>query len=285
MAQKLIVSPHADLFGKAGLAWLNALELDPGSALARSVELHILETLNAQLARLEAEQVQSAHHDARVRLLMTLPGVDTNVALALVAAWGDIARFDGPERASAYLGLAPSTRASADKCYHGSITKQGDSRARWMLIQAAQHLDKHPGPLGIQFKRLQKRKNRNVALVAMARKLACIAYQMLVHGEPYRYATPAVTQRKLARLRVAATGVKQRKGPPAGAPRSPRYGTHPDTRVQCGIDQVLANEALPARKPLAPGEQQMLQSLGLSQLPVQLASPSLERRRRRPVAV
>lgn len=280
LAQRLIVCPHADLFGKAGLAWLNAIELDPAGILARSVELQILTTLNEQLDRLEAEQAKYAYSDARVRLLMTLPGVDQTVALALIAAWGDIARFDGPERASSYLGLTPSTHASADKCYHGPITKQGNSRARWLLVQAAQHLDKHPGPLGIQFKRLQARKNRNVAVVAMARKLACIAYLMLVRGEPYRYATPDTTQTKLTRLRVAATGVKRRGGVPKGTPRSHSYGTYQNTRVQCGIDQVLANEDVPPRHPLAPGEQRMLHDLGLGQLPDKLGAARLKRRSR-----
>ena len=280
LAQRLIVSPHADLFGKRGLAWLKSLELDPDGELARSVELQILDTLDRQLERLEAQHAQDAYHDARVRLLMTLPGVDVTVALALVAAWGDIDRFDSAERASAYLGLVPSTHASADKCYHGPITKQGNSRARWLLVQAAQHLDKHPGPLGVQFKRLQARKNRNVAVVAMARKLACIAYLMLRNGEPYRYAVPSTTQPKLARLRVAATGVKRRGGSPAGTPRSARYGSHPDTRTQCGLDRVYASEDVPPRRPLAKGERDMLGAIGLQALPEQLGVAHLRKGRR-----
>ena len=70
-------------------------------------------------------------------------------------------------------------KQSADHCYHGPITKRGNSHARWMLIEAAQHLDKHPGPLGHFFRRLLRKKNRNVAVVAAARKLAVIGWQML----------------------------------------------------------------------------------------------------------
>ena len=61
---------------------------------------------------------------------------------------GDIKRFRTPDQAAAYLGLVPSTHQSADKCYHGPITKRGNNQARWMLIEAAQHLRQHPGPLG-----------------------------------------------------------------------------------------------------------------------------------------
>src|SRR5205085_9883375 len=108
-------------------------------------------------------------------------------------------------------GLAPSTKQSADKCYHGPITKQGNGTARWMMIQAAQHLAAHPGPLGVFFRRLAKRKNRNVAVVATARKLVVIAWHMLTNNEPYRYAVSDTVHRKLGRLHYRATG-KRRRG-------------------------------------------------------------------------
>jgi hypothetical protein len=98
------------------------------------------------------------------------------------------------DHAASYLGLAPSTKQSANQCYHGPITKRGNAHARWMLIEAAQHLDKHPGPLGHFFHRLARKKNRNVAVVAGARKLAAIGWQMLVTNEPYRYAIPRSTE-------------------------------------------------------------------------------------------
>lgn len=280
LTQRLIVCPHADLFGNQGLQWLQQLDLDAEAALVRQAELAILATLQAQLQLLHDAQAHSAWDDPRVKLLMTLPGVDMTVAQTLLAAWGDIARFDCAERASAYLGLAPSTHASANKCYHGAITKHGNSRARWLLVQAAQHLDKHPGPLGVQFKRLTARKNRNIAVVAMARKLACIAYLMLQRNEPYRYALPVPTQNKLARLRVAATGVRRKTGPAVGTPRSATHGA--PRRTTPALSNVLTKEALPALVPLAPGELHMLDRLGLAHLPSHLDSPSSRPRRRSP---
>ena len=85
-----------------------------------------------------------------------------------------------------------------------------------MLIQAAQHLRLHPGPLGVFFRRLAKKKNYNVAVVATARKLAVIAWHMLTNDEPYRYAQPTPTQAKLSRLRVKATGEVRKTGPKKG---------------------------------------------------------------------
>ena len=59
---------------------------------------------------------------------MTLPGVSYVVAIGLLAALGDIHRFRDGDHAASYLGLAPITRQSGDHCYHGHITKAGNSR-------------------------------------------------------------------------------------------------------------------------------------------------------------
>ena len=112
-------------------------------------------------------------------------------------------------------------RQSATKCYQGSITKAGNSQARWMLVEAAQSVSRHPGPLGHFFRKLARKKNRNVAIVATARKLVTIAIEMLKRREPYRYAVPKSTAEKLASLRVRATGERRRGGTAKGAKRQP----------------------------------------------------------------
>ena len=140
------------------------------------------------------------------QLLMTLPGVNYAVALGLLAALGDISRFRDGDHAASYLGLVPSTRQSGNQCYHGHITKAGNWPARWLLTQAAQHVARHPGPLGAFFRRLAKRKNRNVAIIAMARKLVLVAFLMLKNNEPYRYARPELMREKFSRLGETATG-------------------------------------------------------------------------------
>ena len=190
---------------------------------------------------------------------MTIPGVDFAIAETLLAALGDISRFPDGNRAAAYLGLVPSTRQSAEHCYHGRITKQGSGHARWMLVQAAQHAATNPGPLGVFFRRIAKKKNRNVAVVATARKLVTIAWQMLRHNEPYRYALPKTTEAKLSRLRVRATGKKRKGGFAKGSNRSPNYGSGQRTRAVPGLDAVYEREQLPPLAPPKPGERKMLQ--------------------------
>jgi transposase len=257
LAQRLLPVPCDRLFNAKGLEWLRELELDEDGRQALDSDLRLLAAIEQEIHSLEDRLARLAYERQSVRLLMTLPGVDFAVAQGVLAAWGTIERFPDADRAAAYLGLAPSTRQSDAKCYHGPITKQGNSHARWLLIQAAQHLDSHPGPLGHFFRRLAKKKNRNVAVVAAARKMALVAYYMLKNREPYRYALPASSQAKLARLRVRATGKKRKRGTPKGTPRSTSYGSGKPTRTLASLPQVYQSEQLPPPTPIAdlpPGE-------------------------------
>ena len=220
-----------------------------------------------------------------VKLLMTLPGADVATAEGLLAAWGDFTRFPDADHAASYIGLVPCTKQSAEHCYHGPITKRGNSHARWMLIEAAQHLDKHPGPLGHFFRRLMKKKGRNVAVVAAARKLATIAWLMLMRNEPYRYAIPRSTETKLAKLRVKATGQRRKSGTPKGAERQallPGGG-----RTIKSLAAICQSEGLPQPRELAAGEKRAIAAAGCEAFVAQVAASEVvprSARRRQTVA-
>ena len=244
------------LFNAEGLDWLVRVELDPQARLLVDSDLRQLEFLQKEIDTLDAELAKRGHASAAVKLLMTLPGVDVATAEAMLAAWGDVARFPDGDHAASYLGLVPSTKQSANQCYHGPITKRGNSHARWMLVEAAQHLDKHPGPLGHFFRRLLRKKNRNVAVVAGARKLAMIGWQMLVRNEPYRYAIPRSTEEKLRRLRVKATGQRRKSGPPKGTKSTAKLPG--GGRTIRALAEVCHSEGLPEPTAIRPGEQRTL---------------------------
>ncbi len=153
--------------------------------------------------------------EPRTQLLMTLPGANYVVALGLLSAIGDVTRFPDGDHLASYLGLVPSTHQSANTCYHGRIAKAGNAQARWLLTQACQHVSRHPGPLGAFFRRLAKRKPRHVALMALARKLVTVAYLMLKHNEPYRYARLERMAEKFTEFRDKYVPVEQRAQKPA----------------------------------------------------------------------
>ncbi|HEX4227672.1 MAG TPA: IS110 family transposase [Bryobacteraceae bacterium] len=262
--QRLIHVPVEDLFSQRGRAWLKSLALDEEGATALGRQLRLLGQVEEELAAMDRHLAEAAYEQPDVKLLMTLPGVDVTVAQTIAAALGDVSRFPDADRAAAYLGLVPSTRQSGDHCYHGRITKQGASHARWMLVQAAQQVGRHPGPLGVFFRRLAQRKNRNVAVVATARKLVTIAWHMLKNNEPYRYAQPKTVEAKLSRLRVRATGQKKKGGLGKGQPRPANYGSGVRTRAVPSLDRIYANEQLPPIAALKNGEQTMLANQGVA---------------------
>jgi transposase len=203
LAGLLVVLPEGGLFTAKGLAWVRGLELPEDARATVDRFLRLYDAVDAELESLDLQLRTLAHRDDRVRLLMTLPGVAHGVALTLIAALGDITRFSDGDHAASYLGLTPIVRQSAGKTYRGPITKAGSSAARAMLTQAAQHAAEHPGPLGAFYRRLKKRKARNVAIVATARKLVTIAYLMLKNNEPYRYAQPERVRAKLRHIERA----------------------------------------------------------------------------------
>jgi transposase len=261
LAQELIKEPETDLFGKGGLEWLRTEEFPEYVRACVDSELRMLEVIERELGLVEKAMAEMGHANPQLKLLMTLPGVNLLSGIGLLAAIGNVSRFPEADKMASYIGLIPSTRQSANKCYHGPITKQGNTNARWLMIQAAQHTMAHPGPLGVFYRRLKKKKGHNIAVVATARKMVCIAWHMLTKNEPYHYAIPRATETKLARLRVMATGERRVGGTKAGTPRPPR-GVQPMKTIP-SLEEVLVREGLPQPTPiddLPEGEKKTLRS-------------------------
>jgi transposase len=264
LARRLIVVPPGGLFSVKGLAWLEKLDVDPFDRALIDADLRLLEAIERQSNVIDSMIVTESYDDSDVQLLMTLPGVDYTIAHAIKATLADVERFPEPDKAASYLGLVPSVKQSASKCYNGPITKAGASQVRWLLIQAAQCVSRHPGPLGAFFRKLERRKNRNVAVVATARKLVTIAWHMLKHKEPYRYAMPEATDVKLARVRVRATGTKQKSGCPKGKKCVSKLGGGKTHTVR-SLDEVYKRQGLPSRRPRTEGEKRMIRESGTEQ--------------------
>jgi len=235
---------------KEGDALLETLESEDSSLtvversrlkLSRQ-ELHHLEQLVAENDRSIARFIvadPALHH--RLNRLLTIPGVSLVVGAGLLAAIGDVTRFKKAKLLPSYFGLVPSTyQSGSSEGYHGRITKQGRKQARWLLLEAAEHTVKAPGPLHAFYLRLKKKRNHNVAKTAVARKMAEIIWHLLSKDEDYPYQIPRLTQEKQARVVFLATGQKAKSGPKKGAPQSPLYGTGLKGRQ---VSKIVAREA------------------------------------------
>jgi transposase len=278
LAQRLLDCPHP-MTSPTARDWIAGQTVDDDTRWLLESDLRLMDSLQIELDALDKRLARRGHGDPRVKLLMTLPGVSRDTAQALLAAIGDISRFRDADSLASYLGLVPSTRQSASHCYHGPITKQGRSHTRSTLIQSAHAVRNHPGPLGYFFRRMKQRKNYNVAVVAVAHKLVLLAWHVLTRGEPYRYALPRATARKLQRLRIQGTGEKRRAGLLPGTKRP--VSLPPASQRIKSLPDVYDSEGVPPVGPAPTGELRHLTELKLNEFVASLQHEQVVACRRR----
>jgi transposase len=218
--------PMSDVFGREGRRWLARLELPAHERQIVESCLREVNFLSHEVAALESELARLALSSEQVKRLMSVPGVSLVSAATFVAVVGDIGRFETPKKLVGYVGLDPKVRQSGEQAArHGRISKQGSSAARHMLCEAAWIAVRTPGPLRAFYERLRARRGAQIALVATARKLCVLFWQLLTREQDYAFGRPSLTRHKLRRLELMA-GDPPRRGQRSGSPASKREQHH-----------------------------------------------------------
>jgi transposase len=143
------------------------------------------DALVGQLKGIEKQLVGLARDDARVRLLMSTPGVGVIVALTYVSAIDDPGRFKSSKAVGPHFGLTPRRYQSGETDVAGHISKTGDAGVRAALYEAANVILTRPvkgSTLKSWAARVAARAGMKKAKVALARKLAVVLHRMLVDG-------------------------------------------------------------------------------------------------------
>ena len=204
--------PHADLFNGRGRAWLERQPVPDDERVAIERHVRELDRLGEDLADLDREIALSVMDDVSVRRLMTITGVNLTVASGIMAAIGDVSRFESPQKLVSYFGLNPRVRQSGlGAAHHGRISKVGRSHARAMLVEAAWAAAKAPGPLHAFFVRIRAKRGHQIAAVALARKLTVLCWHLLTKEQDYLWARPALVAKKARDMELQA-GLPQKKG-------------------------------------------------------------------------
>ena len=145
------------------------------------IELTLLDSLTEQLDLVIKKLEAISKSDPRIARIQTIPGVGPRTAEILVACIDDPHRFENGRQISAYFGLVPRQYQSGETDRNGRITKRGNPLARTILVECAwASLRYNPWAKGVYERICGKQKTRKKkAAVALARKLAVIAWAML----------------------------------------------------------------------------------------------------------
>ncbi|CAB3672469.1 IS110 family transposase [Trinickia soli] len=165
--------------------------------LADTLPAMVIETLREQLQRIEAlthdiaaiERRLAAwqREDEAAKRLMAIPGVGLLSASAAIATIGDASTFRSGREFAAFLGLVPRQSGTGGRVKLLGISKRGDVYLRTLLIHGARSVLTHQKQFSEHLQHLLARRPFNVAVVALANKIARTIWALLAHGRTYEH--------------------------------------------------------------------------------------------------
>jgi len=181
--------------GHAGMRQLAVL-LDAKKEQLPQRFIHLLERLHAhyvdlskQIAELERECSRLLAEDEAGKRLLTVPGIGPVTASLMVAQIGNATQYVNGRHMAAALGLVPRQHSTGGRPRLLGISKRGDKNLRRLLVQGARAVliqrEKHHDALNDWVQRVMARRHINVAVVALANKIARIAWAVLAKGTSY----------------------------------------------------------------------------------------------------
>src|SRR5262245_25223411 len=201
--------------GSAGTFLARVAELDlPPSIIDTLGPLQtMIKVLSEELAQADERFATIAADNPEVTRLMTVPGVGSITATAYVAALDDAARFGRAAQVASYLGLVPREYSSGEQQRRGRVLRSAHPHVQSLLVQAAWRLsrskDARTAGLRAWAEGIARRRGRNIAMVALARRLARILFAMWRDGVAYDGARIRPTSRRGAPP-IAADATKPR---------------------------------------------------------------------------
>jgi transposase len=184
-------------FGAEQRAWWEALPLSAIELLRVRSDLETLTFARQQLEQIEDYLKRESAQDERIPLLIQLPGVAWLTAITILAAIGDISRFENAKKLAGYAGLGSRVHDSGKTHSHGRITKTGRRDLRRAMVNAANHAVEYHPHWKKEFARLEAHLGRSKAIVAVARKLLVAVWHVLTTCHADRFAQPEDVGRSL----------------------------------------------------------------------------------------
>src|SRR3989338_595067 len=174
---------------KSSMAWI-VEEIETKHFNMKSITvsyINMLEHYNFEINKINEKLSEIALKDNRVQLLKTIPGICNTIALTIIAEIGDINRFESSKKLTSYAGLVPGIRQSGSTLKFGRLIKQSSKDLKTCFIEASWVLvrTKEANRFKWFYGNLSKKKGKQKAICAVARKLCCISYAMLKKNQEF----------------------------------------------------------------------------------------------------
>jgi transposase len=162
--------------------------LDDTNRMLISDALGCLDDFESKIEKLSHEVLKKIQQKSKdLAIVMSVPGIGFVSASVILSEIGNYRDFQTPDKLAKWCGLNPGESESAGKKKKCGITKRGSKQIRVVLVQAAKTIGRMKNTrLSRFFQRLIKKKEPNVATIAVARKLICLIHHLLVNQELYQ---------------------------------------------------------------------------------------------------
>jgi len=177
-------------FNEKTTGWQKDKRLSTLEQFQLELEMENRAYMEKQISRIGKEVAKMSHQKPwaeSMTYLMQLPGFGVITGMTVLAAIGEIQRFDSARHLASYSGLTPGLEQSGTKNRGKGMTKEGRRELRWALVEVAQRAVKSDPVWKTRFQELQKRMHRNQAIVAVARRLLELVWYVLTRRQPYRH--------------------------------------------------------------------------------------------------
>jgi transposase len=195
-----VALPEGALFGPANRAWWLALKVTPFEQLRVAQDLSAFDHLQTLIDDVEVRFTRLStelHYRDAITRLLHLPGIAVISAMTILAAIGDIARFESAKKLVGYSGLGAGVHDSGKTLRQGRITKQGRVELRHVLIEASWVAVDNSQHWKTLHARLSKNMHPNKAIVAVARHLLVAIWHVWHEQQSDLHGDDAFISRKL----------------------------------------------------------------------------------------
>jgi len=170
--------PYATLCDKA-VQWIIDEIKDTSIKTILVSYINLLVQYKHELKLIDEKINDIAEKDEKAKLLMSIPGVGGIRAMEIISEVGDFSRFPSADKLASYSGLVPSIRQSGSTIKVGRLIQQSSKHLKFAFIEVAWIIVKKDNNLKNYYQKLSRKKGKQKAICAVARRVCCIAYAMM----------------------------------------------------------------------------------------------------------